>query len=144
MPRWLIATAALAAAAASAPAQQPMSPRDSAVHALNRIAYGPEPGQPDSVARAGVMRWIDAQLDEKSESSRAVAARRREFSGVFASRDELARHFAEAERERRLMKEQPGGAANAGPMKAFRDLGGELAQWTVVRATLPTTSSRRS
>ncbi len=136
MPRWLIATAALAAAAAaSAPAQQPMSPRDSAVHALNRIAYGPEPGQPDSVARAGVMRWIDAQLDDKSEPSRTVAERRREFSGVFASRDDLARHFAEAERERRLMKEQPGGAANAGPMKAFRDLGGELAQWTVVRAT---------
>jgi uncharacterized protein (DUF1800 family) len=136
MPRWLIATAALAAAApASALAQQPMSPRDSAVHALNRIAYGPTPGQPDSLARAGVMRWIDAQLNQKSEPSRTVAERRREFSRVFTSRDDLARHFAEAERERRLMKEQPGGAANAGPMKAFRDLGGELAQWTVVRAT---------
>jgi hypothetical protein len=24
-----------------------MSPRDSAVHALNRITYGPDPGQPD-------------------------------------------------------------------------------------------------
>src|SRR5947207_14317420 len=39
-----------------------LSPRDSAVHALNRLAYGPRPGDVDRVAQGGVMSWIDQQL----------------------------------------------------------------------------------
>src|SRR2546422_3533068 len=31
-------------------------------HALNRLAYGPRPGEVARVAREGVMRWIDRQL----------------------------------------------------------------------------------
>src|SRR2546430_5565357 len=39
------------------------TPRDSAFHALNRLAYGARPGEADSIARVGVMRWIEQQLD---------------------------------------------------------------------------------
>src|SRR6058998_2917589 len=39
-----------------------LSPRDSAFHALNRLAYGPRPGDVPRVAADGVMRWIDRQL----------------------------------------------------------------------------------
>jgi len=50
----------------AAPLQSPggraLTPRDSAAHALNRLAYGPRPGEIERVARAGVLRWIDAQL----------------------------------------------------------------------------------
>src|SRR5688572_30054317 len=48
--------------AASLPAQS-LSRTDSAVHALNRLAFGPRPGDVQRLAREGVMRWIDAQLD---------------------------------------------------------------------------------
>src|SRR2546427_5916972 len=39
-----------------------LSPHDSAVHALDRLAYGPRPGEVDAVAAGGVMNWIDRQL----------------------------------------------------------------------------------
>ena len=42
---------------------QALTPRDSALHALNRLAYGPRRGEVDSVARIGVMPWIERQLD---------------------------------------------------------------------------------
>ena len=156
MSKSCIAAAALAALAAPpASAQQPMSPRDSAVHALERLAYGPTPGQADSVARRGVMRWIDGQLDEKGEPSRALADRRRDFAGLYASREDLARRYVQAQRERRLLKQAQsdstdgsggmrplarragqGPTSAPGPMREFRELGGDLAQWAVVRAAL--------
>ena len=43
----------LVEASAQAPA---LTPRDSALHALNRLAYGPRPGEVDRVAADGVMR----------------------------------------------------------------------------------------
>lgn len=150
MTRFFFPAVVLAGAAASpALAQQLLSPRDSAIHALNRIAYGPSPGQADSVARVGVMRWIETQLKQKDETSRTLADRRREFSDLDASREDLARRFAEAERERRMMKQVMADSVGDGPvsrraardpkasrpMREFRELGGELAQWTVVRAT---------
>ncbi len=52
----LMATgAAVAADAASAPDVQ-------ALHVLNRLAYGPRPGDVGRVAQMGVQRWIDQQL----------------------------------------------------------------------------------
>src|SRR2546427_8394111 len=39
-----------------------LTPQDSALHALNRLAYGPRPGDVPRVAAEGVMRWIDHQL----------------------------------------------------------------------------------
>jgi uncharacterized protein (DUF1800 family) len=37
-------------------------------HVLNRLAFGPRPGEVERVARAGVRRWIDEQLALPSES----------------------------------------------------------------------------
>jgi uncharacterized protein (DUF1800 family) len=39
-----------------------MSPREQAVHALNRLAFGARPGDVDRVIRMGVDRWIEQQL----------------------------------------------------------------------------------
>src|SRR6266550_7868423 len=58
---WLAALA-LSVLPTVQPSAQLLSPRDSALHALNRLAYGPRPGEADSVARLGVLNWIDQQL----------------------------------------------------------------------------------
>lgn len=50
----------LAAGHAARPA---VSPRDSALAALERLANGPRPGDIEAVARQGVLRWIDHELD---------------------------------------------------------------------------------
>ncbi len=37
--------------------------RQQARHVLDRLAYGPRPGEAEAVARRGLLAWIDAQLD---------------------------------------------------------------------------------
>ena len=52
----------LAGVATTGAAQQPMTPADSARHLLNRLGYGPRPGDVEAVTRMGVRGWVDAQL----------------------------------------------------------------------------------
>jgi hypothetical protein len=40
----------------------PMDAHKRAVHALNRLSFGPRPGDVDQVARMGVDKWIELQL----------------------------------------------------------------------------------
>src|SRR6266704_4931094 len=121
---------------------QALAPRDSALHALNRLAYGPRPGEVDSVARMGVMRWIERQLDFERVRDDRLATRERDFKLLSYDREELAQRYGDALRERRELQREmaqsgdttrPGGA---GPMREFRELGGELQQLAVVRAVL--------
>jgi uncharacterized protein (DUF1800 family) len=44
-------------------------------HALNRLSFGPTPGQVDEVQRLGLARWIDQQLNPSSIDDSAVESR---------------------------------------------------------------------
>ena len=44
-------------------------------HALNRLSFGPTPGQVDEVQRQGLARWIDQQLNPSSIDDSAVQSR---------------------------------------------------------------------
>lgn len=44
-------------------------------HALNRLAYGPRPGEVDRIRQMGLAKWIDQQLNPKSIDDSAVEAR---------------------------------------------------------------------
>ncbi len=72
--------AAVLLSARPVPAQQSMTAVDSAVHVLNRLAYGPLPGQVDRVAREGVWHWIDRQLQPEGIDNRILEHREREFT----------------------------------------------------------------
>jgi uncharacterized protein (DUF1800 family) len=111
-----------------------MSPRDSALHALSRLAYGPRPGEVERVAREGVMAWIDRQLTPDEIDTHALAHRERRFQILRYDRTELARMFVELRRERREQKRQQAGMQGGEP-KARR-LAGEFEQLAVVRAAL--------
>src|SRR6059036_1830414 len=81
-----------------------LTPRDSALHALNRLAYGPRPGEVDRIAASGVMAWIDSQLDPQTLADRGLAERERGFRILDYDRTELARLHVEAQRERRARR----------------------------------------
>jgi uncharacterized protein (DUF1800 family) len=56
--------ALLAAILAAPPLQaQTLAPGQQAAHVLNRLAFGPRPGDIERVAQMGVQRYIDSQLD---------------------------------------------------------------------------------
>ena len=109
-----------------------LTPRDSAFHALNRLAYGARPGEADSVARFGVIKWIERQLDAEHVSDSRLAVREREFKILDYDRADLAGRYRNAMRERQRMQREGG----FGPMREFRELGGELQQLAIVRAAL--------
>jgi uncharacterized protein (DUF1800 family) len=67
VPRTIFVTLAVALSASLLPAQDrrtAQSRNDSlrAVHVLNRLAFGPRPGDVDRVLRMGIDNWIEAQL----------------------------------------------------------------------------------
>ena len=140
--RLRLVTVWLALAVPSALGAQALTPRDSALHALNRLAYGPRPGEVDSVARVGVMRWVERQLAFERLPDPRLAERERGFRLLDYDREELAQRYGDALRERREMQRdmpQSGDTMRrrgAAPMREFRELGGELQQLAVVRAAL--------
>src|SRR5467141_3451074 len=122
-----------------------LTPRDSTFHALNRLAYGARPGEADSVARFGVMKWIERQLDADHVSDAHLAEREREFKILDYDRADLAGRYRIAIRERQRMQREAAASGDSmraqfapgmGPMREFRELGGELQQLAVVRAAL--------
>lgn len=66
-------------AGAPLPAQTPMTSIDSARHVLNRLAYGATPGEIESVAHDGVLKWIDHQLGYSDPHDPALADVERNF-----------------------------------------------------------------
>jgi len=119
-----------------------LTARDSAFHALNRLAYGARPGEADSVARVGVMRWIERQLDADHVPDPRLAAREREFKILDYGRADLAGRYRDAVRERQRLQREAAASGDsmrlrgAAPMREFRELGGELQQLAIVRAAL--------
>jgi uncharacterized protein (DUF1800 family) len=59
------ASCALPVLARAAP-PAPLAPDQQAVHVLNRLAFGPRPGDVQRVTQMGVRRWIDEQLQPKA------------------------------------------------------------------------------
>src|SRR5256885_16355888 len=89
--------------------QQPstgLTARDSAFHALNRLAYGARPDEADSVARLGVMRWINRQLDADHIPDQRLAERERTFKILDYDRGDLAHRYRDAVRERQRMQRE--------------------------------------
>jgi len=115
----------------SPPRQLPaLTPHDSALHALDRLAYGPRPGEVDAVAAGGVMNWIDGQLSPDQLDDRLVAERTTAFRILRYDPGDLARLYAAARNERREGR-QGGKEEQMG-----RRLAGEVEQLAVVRAAL--------
>ena len=83
-------------------ARQPASPaRDSAIHVLNRLAYGAAPGLVDRIAGEGVLRWIDRQLGVPATDDPGMRNRLARFDLLRTPEEDLVRSYFEVQRERR-------------------------------------------
>src|SRR5438128_3876031 len=116
--------------------------QDSAFHALNRLAYGPRPGDVPRVAAEGVMRWIDRQLSPDEIDNERLAERERQFQILRYDRGDLAAMYTEVQRKRRERKlaaaaDTMADKSEANPIaQRGRRLAGEFADLAVVRAAL--------
>ena len=64
-----------------------------AIHALNRLTFGPRPGDVQQVMAMGVDCWIDLQLHPEKISDAAVEARLADFRTLHMSAKEIAEEF---------------------------------------------------
>jgi uncharacterized protein (DUF1800 family) len=68
-------SAASSQKAGASPADAPLDVRQRALHALNRLAFGPRPGDADRLLQQGVDAWIEQQLHPERIDDRAVESR---------------------------------------------------------------------
>jgi uncharacterized protein (DUF1800 family) len=125
------------------------SARARALHVLNRLTYGPRPGDVDRVVAMGVDRFIDQQLHPETIPDDALRPWIERYEVLRMSPQDLAQVFVEAQRQRRARQQADsqlapplrdagrgrGGEAGPGIPRARR-LAGELQETVVVRATL--------
>jgi uncharacterized protein (DUF1800 family) len=64
-----------------------------ALHALNRLTFGPRPGDVQQVMAMGVDRWMDLELHPEKISDAAVESRLAGLSVLRMSPHEVAEHF---------------------------------------------------
>jgi uncharacterized protein (DUF1800 family) len=120
-----LAFAVPAAAAARSGAVSVSSEDDRIVHVLNRLGYGPRPGEVEKVRAVGVDRWIDQQLRPDRIPDPALAGRLASLPTTrLATRDLLRRYEIprEAKREIQARRAQLENASEEELRDARRDL----------------------
>jgi uncharacterized protein (DUF1800 family) len=70
-----------------------LTERQRAIHALNRLAFGPRPGDVDAVMAKGVDEWIEDQLHPESIDDPALNARLGPYATTRMNPKQLAQSF---------------------------------------------------
>jgi uncharacterized protein (DUF1800 family) len=80
--------------------------RESALHLLNRLTFGPRPGDLNRVLAIGIDKWIDQQLHPKSIDDHALDARLSRLRSLRMSSHELAENFPSQAAIRQIAERQ--------------------------------------
>jgi uncharacterized protein (DUF1800 family) len=70
-----------------------LSADEAIFHALNRLAYGPRPGDVERVRQMGLAKWIDQQLNPNSIDDKALEARLEDYPTLKMSSAKLIEEY---------------------------------------------------
>jgi len=70
-----------------------LSADEAILHALNRLAYGPRPGDVERVRQMGLAKWIDQQLNPNSIDDKALEARLENYPTLKMSSAKLIEEY---------------------------------------------------
>ena len=134
-----VAWATMADAGAQRRSAIPTNPDEKTiVHALNRLGFGPAPGDVDRVRRMGLEAYIEQQLHPERLEDAKMAARLSGFETLtMSSRDMADEIFLPADMRRREAQRSgtpPPAPQQAGPMQGERRVIVELNQQKLLRA----------
>ncbi|GAC1661356.1 MAG: hypothetical protein NVS9B4_13510 [Candidatus Acidiferrum sp.] len=79
-----------------------LSADEAILHALNRLAYGPRPGDVERVRQMGLAKWIDQQLNPNSVDDRSVTARLENFPTLSFSTAQLIKQYPQPKQAAKL------------------------------------------
>ncbi len=86
-----------------------LSAEEAIQHALNRLAYGPRPGDVERIKQMGLAKWIDQQLNPNSIDDKAVEARLENYPTLRMSTTKLLAEYPQpkqAAKKEGLSKEE--------------------------------------
>jgi uncharacterized protein (DUF1800 family) len=118
----------------------------SVTHALNRLAFGPRPGDVARVRETGLRRWIEQQLHPEGIPNQALETRLARFDTLHLDAATIARDYFLPARQARRARQQAGGTGpemQPGPaamppvndvIRQERRIFAELSEAKVVRA----------
>jgi len=124
-----------------------LNEEEAILHALNRLGYGPRPGQVEEIKKNGLEKWIQAQLHPETIGDPVVDARLAQFPALALSARELLDQYPpqdvaakrlgmkveEYQKHLQDLSKQPGGA-NSFPFKDQNEIVNELMEAKMVRA----------
>ena len=116
-----VCTAAPLAAQRAAPRAdvREITTTEQVLHVLNRLAYGPRPGDVERVRAMGVDRWVAAQLEPERIADTATDALVARYATLHAAPGEHARLYETVRRARQSAQRE---AARAGDTSSRREI----------------------
>jgi uncharacterized protein (DUF1800 family) len=107
----------LVLAASPPPEKAPLTARERAIHVLNRLGFGPRPGEVEKVLGMGIQSWIEQQLHPDRIPDPIMRGKLRDLPTLSMSTADLFEKFErplrEARRERQLQSGKDGSAMGA-------------------------------
>ncbi len=79
-----------------------LSPDEAIRHALNRLAYGPRPGDVERVRQMGLAKWIEEQLNPSSIDDKAAEARLQNYPTLRLSTAKLIDEYPQPKQAAKL------------------------------------------
>ena len=110
--------------AGSLPAQQTADQQ--VLHALNRLAFGPRPGDIQKVRAMGLDRWIELQLHPERIPDSAAEQHIARYSTFGFPENALLTRYADAQRDRRQVRADSGRSLSREDSIAMRQRGEQL------------------
>ena len=116
-----------------------LSEDEATLHALNRLAFGPRPGDVERIKKLGLEKWIDAQLHPDSLDDRTLDTRLEDYPALKLSTAELVERYPNAQQAAKragitLEEYKRRMDAEADKSKAPREVVLELSEAKILRA----------
>jgi uncharacterized protein (DUF1800 family) len=83
-----------------------LSPDEAILHALNRLAYGPRPGDIEHVRQMGLAKWIEQQLNPNSIDDQAMDARLQDYPTLHMSTAKLIDEYPQPKQAEKQAEKQ--------------------------------------
>jgi uncharacterized protein (DUF1800 family) len=83
-----------------------LSADEAILHALNRLAYGPRPGDIERVRQMGLAKWIEQQLNPNSIDDKAMEARLQEYPTLRMSTAKLIEEYPQPKQQEKLAEKR--------------------------------------
>src|SRR5258708_2162061 len=83
-----------------------LSSDEAILHALNRLAYGPRPGDIERVRQMGLAKWIEQQLNPNSIDDKPMEARMQDYPSLRMSTAKLIDEYPQPKRAEKQAEKQ--------------------------------------